>query len=142
MESYRVKNVPESAFKVGGNILTYVCTPQGEVIHAIPGAVEPEDYLEQLTWARDTYGQMVELCDEEEAEYLRAAHVDRLPIIISYRAGAHRLLSEQAFLPIAELEKPLFESLLNQTYAPDKDIVIREISKRDYDALVASRPRG
>ena len=37
--------------KQGGNVIGYVCTSAGEVIHAIPEVPTPERYLEELEWA-------------------------------------------------------------------------------------------
>ncbi len=141
---YRVREAPEQAFKVGGNIMTYVCTPRGEVIHALPGAWEAVSFREQLTWARTLYREMADLNAQDAVSHLRAAHRERPPAMEGWKAGmpVHALLSTQALRPIEEIERPFFETLLGETYAPDKEIVIREVDPSDFKALLASMPRG
>ena len=139
VETYRVKGDPKQSIKLGGNILTYVCTPQGEVIHAIPGAWGADNYREQLAWARGIDPELTDLEYEKATTQLRTAHRERLQTRGRWRFNhAHELLSKQAHLPISELEKPFFEALLGQTYAPEKDIIIRELNRSDFRALMGS----
>ncbi len=142
VESYRVRGSRGWSFKGGGNILTYVCAPRGEVIHAIPGASEPEAYREELDWARTLHFELAGLSPEDATSHLRAAHRDRAVGRgeEGLSLGAHGLLSSRGFLPVAEVERQFFEILLSQTYAPDRDIVIRELDPDDFKALMASRP--
>ena len=132
--AYRVKEDPKQMLKVGGNVLTYVATSRGEVIHAISGSCSPESYAEQLEWARATYLEMAELTPEESTAYIRAAHVERLQSSLGMNARnyAHRLLATKAYLPIVEVEKDFFQTLLGEVYAPDKEIIIREVTLSDF----------
>ncbi len=136
---YRVRGESDLELKVGGNILAYVCTPRGEVVHAIPGVWSPEMFLAELEWARDRHRELAGLERSDALARLRNAHRDRLPQ--GGRRRGQQLLSTQAFLPLAQVEKPFFETLLGEPYAPEKEIILREVSRRDLEALLASRPR-
>ena len=143
VESYRVRGAPEQNFKVGGNILTYVCTPKGEVIHALPGSWPPEVYKQHLQWAQDVRRDLVDLKTQEAVARVRAAHREPPSFAHPERVRqAHELLTAQAFRPITEIERMFFESLLRETYAPDREIVIREIDEGDFKELLANMPRG
>lgn len=138
VEVYRIKEDPGATFKAGGNILTYVCTPRGEVIHAIPGTRDPRSLKSEIEWARQNYRQLAGQKPEQAAASLRAAHEERLPAAAERDTAvlrSHRLLSKKALRPIREVEKEFFEIALNQFYAPDRDIVIREVRRKDFDAL-------
>jgi hypothetical protein len=41
--------------KLGGNVASYVCTPDGRVVHAIAGNVSADTLLAELEWATRTY---------------------------------------------------------------------------------------
>jgi hypothetical protein len=143
VESYRVRGAPEENFKVGGNILSYVCTPEGRVLHALPGSWKPEIYREHLDWARILYRELVVPGGPDVPGRLRAAHQEPqgVPRWNMVRT-AHQRLVTRAFRPIAEIEKMMFEEVLGQTYAPEKDIVVREIDQDDYRKAMANLPQG
>ena len=136
VESYRVKGMPDQDFKRGGNILTYVCTPWGDVIHAIPGRSSSVEYRQSLEWARDLYRRGTGFSREERVGQVRSAHRLQRPM------EAHELLSREACRPLREVEKEFFETLLGEVYAPEKDILIREISSSDYASMRATWRSG
>ncbi len=140
VECYRVKGAPDQGIKLGGNILTYVCTPAGEVIHALPGVWSPERFREELSWARTVTRETADFEREDAVSHLQAAHRNRTGD--GTYGTDHQLLSMQALRPLGEVEKTFFETLLGETYQPDKEIIIREVSPSDYEALLASMPRG
>lgn len=144
VQCYRVRGAPQQGVKLGGNILTYVCTPRGEVIHALPGAWRAVHFREHLAWARTLYREIAELNAQDAVAHLRAAHRERPPAMVDWMGAlpAHQLLSTQALRPIKEIEKSFFEKLLGESYAPEKDIVIREVDPGDFRALIASMPRS
>jgi hypothetical protein len=41
--------------KVGGNVASYFCLPDGAVIHAVPGKVGAEQLLSEARWAHETH---------------------------------------------------------------------------------------
>lgn len=143
VECYRVKGDPKTCVKVGGNILSYVCTARGEVIHAIPGAPARKVFVDEIENARAIWRETAVLEAPEAADRLRSAHRERpLNTFATGMDRVHELLSRRALLPVGEVERDFFMSLLGQVYAPKQDIVIREIDPRDFDALMRSMPRG
>lgn len=67
--------------KQGGNVASYFCTPDGQVLHAIAGPVNANKFLREARWANDTY-QLALLENQKTLPQLRAffrkAHLDRL----------------------------------------------------------------
>ncbi|MBI4566135.1 MAG: hypothetical protein HY716_15725 [Planctomycetes bacterium] len=43
----------------GGNVATYFCTPDLEVIHAVAGPVNANSFLREATWACETYERLL-----------------------------------------------------------------------------------
>lgn len=68
------------AAKVGGNVASYVCTPDGKVVHAIPGNVGGPILAKEVSWAQELYATTQIISRGEpssRAALLRAAHLDR-----------------------------------------------------------------
>jgi len=67
--------------KVGGNVASYFCTADGEVLHALAGPQNAHVFLREARWANETY-QMAQLENQVQPEQLRAffrkAHLKRL----------------------------------------------------------------
>jgi hypothetical protein len=67
--------------KIGGNVASYFCTPQGEVLHLVAGPVSAHRLLHEARWANDTY-QQAQLENQAHGAQLRAffrkAHLQRL----------------------------------------------------------------
>lgn len=67
--------------KVGGNVASYFCTPDGLVLHAVTGPVSSRVLLSEARWANETY-EMARLENKTTPAELRAcfrrAHVARL----------------------------------------------------------------
>lgn len=135
VESYRVKGAPEKDFKEGGNILSYICTPRGEVLHAIPGSWPPKAFRENLDWARHLDRKLMSLTPGQAVDRAREAHRER-----AWNSQAHTLLSTHVLKPVAHIEKTFFETLLQEPYAPEKDIIIREIDESDLQQLLKNLP--
>jgi hypothetical protein len=68
--------------KQGGNVVSYFCTPDGEVLHAVPGPVDAATLLREARWVVET-GKMAVLEAHGDAravkQAFRQAHADRLP---------------------------------------------------------------
>lgn len=43
----------ERGIKIGGNVASFLCAPDGRVIHGIAGAVGADTLLQELEWARN-----------------------------------------------------------------------------------------
>ncbi len=41
--------------KVGGNVASYFCLPDGRVLHAVPGPANAQTFLREALWAREIY---------------------------------------------------------------------------------------
>jgi hypothetical protein len=64
--------------KVGGNVASYFCTPDGRVLHAIAGPVDAGTFLREARWANETY-QLGELGRPAAMRaFFRKAHLERL----------------------------------------------------------------
>ena len=80
--------------KQGGNVASYFCTPDGQVLHAVAGPVDARTFLREARWANDTY-QLALLENQKTLAQLRAffrrAHLDRLQEEQHTRIAADRL---------------------------------------------------
>jgi hypothetical protein len=69
--------------KQGGNVASYFCTPDGEVLHVVPGPVDAATLLREARWAVDTW-RLAQLEGREAdnslpyKKFLRKAHAERL----------------------------------------------------------------
>jgi hypothetical protein len=72
--------------KVGGNVASYFCLPDGGVVHAIAGPVNAEVFLTEARWALETrklaltLGTRLATGEVEQGKYeaqVRLAHVER-----------------------------------------------------------------
>jgi hypothetical protein len=55
--------------------ITYVCLPDGRVLHFIPGYLSSAELLTELTWAEKCYSACAGLSDEEQPLAVRNAHL-------------------------------------------------------------------
>ncbi len=72
--------VIHGAVKVGGNVASYFCTPEGQVLHAIAGPVTAATFLKEARWVNEAY-QFALVEDRNPAEmrlFFRRAHFERL----------------------------------------------------------------
>ena len=58
--------------------IAYVCTPDGQVVHFIPGFLPSAVLLEELAWAERQYQEIAAVSSAEQTELLRKAHRARL----------------------------------------------------------------
>ncbi|MCI0640543.1 MAG: hypothetical protein L0Y72_07890 [Gemmataceae bacterium] len=67
--------------KQGGNVASYFCTPDGQVLHLIAGPVNAATFLREARWANETWN-LAQLEKQSSPAELRAffskAHRDRL----------------------------------------------------------------
>jgi hypothetical protein len=67
--------------KQGGNVASYFCTPDGRVLHIIPGPVDARTLLREARWVVETY-KLAQLEGQDDPmrfqTFVRKAHADRL----------------------------------------------------------------
>jgi hypothetical protein len=67
--------------KQGGNVASYFCTPDGDVIHAIPGQVKADTFLREARWAVEAH-KLAQTHSRGDPgayrQFVRKAHHDRL----------------------------------------------------------------
>ena len=120
--------------KIGGNVASYFCTPQGRVIHAVLGPVPAPDLLHEAHWALRAYEAIKNAPRDEQQSLISAAHAAR-------HAAAGKQARLHAFLakyPLPYLTDPLpsgdavfvyvFRDLLGETIDP---VAIAHALRRD-----------
>jgi hypothetical protein len=118
--SFEVVNEFGTLDKTGGNVASYFCTPDGQVIHAVTGPVTADELLAAARWA-------VEVSSDgraaNDAVRIAAAHRDecerpRPPGTEVAQFQVHRLLAEQPLAPLNEVYRTVFERILRQRVSP------------------------
>lgn len=150
--------------KNGGNVVSYFCTPEGRLIHAVGGPVSPQKLLAEARWATEAFRQLRMDQRRRKAEVLREAHqiaanpkpsnsmqTNRNQPSSSWGkrpwAGSisqtdpqgHRLIAQYAYLPMAQVEAKLFRTLTGETFELDRTAVL-EAAKLFEVAKTRSRP--
>ncbi len=104
--------------KQGGNVASYFCTPDGQVLHAVAGPVDGGTFLREARWANETFqlAQMQRPNLPQLQAFFRKAHVERLQ-------REHRMLLPENWMVQPELvdarvldqvlQQPLFQGLNN-----------------------------
>jgi hypothetical protein len=66
--------------KQGGNVASYFCTPEGQVLHAVAGPADGATFLREARWANETYqlAQLEKLAPAQLPAHFRKAHLERL----------------------------------------------------------------
>jgi hypothetical protein len=119
--------------KQGGNVASYFCTPDGQVLHVVTGPVSAATLLREARWAVETHKLGLLECRESENRlkgFFRKAHSNRLLLEHSYdiRATAsrsnrpsltgqgrvHRVLALYPLLKIEQVYKYVFEKVLDE----------------------------
>lgn len=92
------------AAKLGGNVAGYFCMADGEVLHILPGPIDPHTFLREARWANETYG-LAQLENPKAPDQLRAffrkAHLDRLQQDYRVRVPVGRLPQQANVSPRA-----------------------------------------
>lgn len=83
--------------KVGGNVASYFCTADGEVLHILAGPIDAHTFLREARWTTETYN-LAQLENQKTPGQLRAffrkAHLDRLQQEYRVRVPVERLPQE------------------------------------------------
>ena len=115
--------------KNGGNVVSYFCTPEGQLLHAVGGPVSGEKLLAEARWARDLALDMQNKSRQSKAEFVRKAHenASRRGQTHSWQdsnrssqAHVHRLLSQYAYMPMSKVEMKLFRSLSGEKFESNR----------------------
>ena len=138
--------------KNGGNVVSYFCTPEGRLIHAVGGPVDANRLLEEARWAADAFTNVQAANRHRGAAILREAHmVASATVHSTQRVGhwtqqnsfdqsrVHRLLAKYAYLPMSQVETTLFRSLTGENFAADRTTIL-EAAKTFKSAAKRNRP--
>lgn len=116
--------------KQGGNVASYFCTPQGQILHVIIGPVNAATFLREARWVVETW-KLAELESQADDNHLKAtlrkAHAERfrekqggnpdlnrLTAVQDQQSRVHLLL---ALAPLVKLESAydlVFEKVLGE----------------------------
>lgn len=126
LEVHVVRARPAESQTIGGNVVTWVCTPDRRVLHAIPGAPGAERLLAELQWAVALDRATRALSPSERRLQVERAHAARDP---SRRLGSEELLKSSPYARVEELEQGMFEQVLGETYDTLGALVVREVKQ-------------
>ena len=75
--------------KEGGNVVAFFCTPDLEVLHAVGGALAPDEFLRQAEWAVRLAERLGKAGAEERKTLASKAHAEEAakPIVVRWNAG-------------------------------------------------------
>jgi hypothetical protein len=134
--------------KQGGNVASYFCLPDGEVLHVIAGPVNADTMLQEARWVIETW-KMALLEKKEHLPQLTAffakAHADRL------RQEHGLSLSEYRRLPNASpaeltalLDEPANRKLTRQgrvhlLFASNSPLQVEQIYKVVFENILGER---
>ena len=140
--------------KNGGNVVSYFCTPEGRVLHAVGGPVSGKKLLAEARWARDLAADMQNNSGRSKADFVREAHKTAASPGQSHswrdsnrssQAHVHRLLSQYAYMPMSQVESKLFRSLSGEKFESNRSEVLHaseafvQAEKRDRPVLLVLR---
>lgn len=134
---FSVVPVDGKMVKNGGNVVSYFCTPDGRLVHAVGGPVDAQRLLEEARWASKTYELLKTDKTRSKADMLREAHQLAAQQTSSQSGNAvswsgrntweqrrlHQMLSQYAYLPMARVENTLFRSLSGEKFEIDRSAV-------------------
>lgn len=111
--------------KSGGNVMTYFCTPQLHVIHAIPGNVEADEFIREARWALELADRLAALAPTARPaaagqEHATGVHMHKLPSwgATHTQTGlllrAHDKLARQPLPSLGLVSKYFFEEMLKE----------------------------
>jgi len=119
----------------GGNIRTYICRPDGAIVHYIEGWFRPERYLGEVDFAKT-------LVKEEKPAALIAAHAKALQAAQQELARKHpaEMTKEFAASEIRRLHAAI--GLLVRTQGLAQQVALRPIDKVIAEVVEQNAERG
>jgi hypothetical protein len=107
--------------KNGGNVASYVCTPDGRVIHAVTGPAPARALLDAARWAVETYART----GDDPGALADAHRAAALGLDARSADGAqrriHQLLADRPLPPLNDVYRTVFESILGQRVSEPED---------------------
>jgi hypothetical protein len=119
--------------KQGGNVASYFCTPDGQVLHVVAGPVKADELLREARWAVETYKLSLLECKDDAARrkaFFRTVHAVRLlrehgydiratakrgdRPALSAQGRVHRVLALYPLVKIEQVYKYVFEKVLDE----------------------------
>lgn len=119
--------------KQGGNVASYFCTPDGQVIHAIAGPVNADVLLREARWVVETYKMALLEGGKNvfrQKMFFKKAHAERLkqehgmdlshpnrksrPPALNNQGRIHLLLATAPLPRLEQVYKLVFEKILNE----------------------------
>lgn len=122
---YQHKDEPKALSRRGGSVVSYVCTPAGEVLHAILANPDSESYADDLTWALELYAALEEVSSAGRTARAGEAHAKKSALSRPLRD----ILTTNPLAPIGRIERQVFEQVLGQTWAPERPIDIKPVDQ-------------
>jgi hypothetical protein len=119
--------------KQGGNVASYFCTPNGQVLHVVTGPVSAEVLLREARWAVEMHKLALLECGDNLARrkaFFRRVHTLRLwrehnydirttakrihrPVLAG-QGQVHRVMALYPLTEIGQVYKYVFEKVLNE----------------------------
>ena len=119
--------------KQGGNVASYLCTPEGQVLHVVTGPASAEVLLREARWAVETQKLAQLQCKDNETQrklFFRKRHAERLlrehhydiratakradRPTLSNQGQVHRVLAIYPLLKVEQVYKYVFEKVLDE----------------------------
>lgn len=114
--------------KVGGNVASYFCLPDGAVLHAVTGPVNEHIFLSEARWAWETHRSAVTLSTD-----LVTGELDRFRLKQEMARGHH-----ERFAAVLNVHRPGTQRL---TSVPLPDSLPRHVNQQGQVSwLLAMRP--
>lgn len=110
----------QGLFKIGGNVVSYFCTPDGRVLNFVIGPVRPQRLLSEAKWSLAAYRHLQQLDAQEPAAQAKAmrklqrARCEKTDakLLVAVRAVRRANLRQKATDPkLAEVGRDLISKL-------------------------------
>lgn len=108
----------ESAVKRGGDLITYFCTPDEQVLYFVDGPVSAATFTEVAQWSLDTMNALSTATDQDDriqvmrTRYAAISKDDLRSSFIPNYTGA----LDPPLRPLAEIEQSIFEQFTNNRF--------------------------
>jgi hypothetical protein len=117
--SFEVVNQFGNLQKNGGNVASYFCTPDGQVVHALTGPAKAEELLAEARWAIALEKSCQGPNTKSVPDTFLGAHRDAMESLQQRgRLGApyqiHRLLARKELPALKDVYRDIFQNILGQ----------------------------
>jgi hypothetical protein len=126
--------------KQGGNVASYFCTPEGQVLHVVVGPVEATVLLKEARWVVDTWKLAQLECGDDPAQwktFFRRAHaarlqekqgqlsLERLAGIQEPQSRIHMLLTLSPTIKMQRVYQLVFEQIVGENVSTSPVIEVK-----------------